>query len=93
MNDPVPQARRKFSAIQADLDAIAAKLKTTNDPNLKRDLLREMSILLREATLAANSFQEQRSLAHPPPTEDAPVLTQRRSLRLIRDARHEASRD
>jgi hypothetical protein len=57
MSDQVPEhPKRDFSLIQADLETVTAKLKATNDPNVKRELLREMRILLQEATLAANSL-------------------------------------
>jgi hypothetical protein len=47
---------RIFARIQTDLENVTAKLKATNDPNVKRELLREMRILIQEATLAANSL-------------------------------------
>jgi hypothetical protein len=57
MSDQVPEhPPRAFSLIQADLENVTAKLEETNDPNLKRELLREMRVLLQEATLAANSL-------------------------------------
>ena len=54
MNDQIPPSPRDFSLIEADLEAVTQKLRATNDPNLKRDLLRQMRTLLQEATLVAN---------------------------------------
>lgn len=55
MSDQAPERPiRAFPLIQADLENVTEKLKATNDPNVKRELLREMRTLLQEATLAAN---------------------------------------
>jgi hypothetical protein len=55
MSDQAPEPLlRAFSLIQVDLENVTAKLEATNDPNRKRELLREMRGLLQEATLAAN---------------------------------------
>jgi hypothetical protein len=48
------QPLRDFAQIQSDLAQVAEKLKATNDPTLKRELLRQMRILLQEATESAN---------------------------------------
>jgi hypothetical protein len=46
---------RYFSVVLTDLETALAKLKVTNDPNLRRLLLHEMRVLLLEATHVANS--------------------------------------
>ena len=51
-NDAQPS--RDFAKIQAELAEVAEQLKSTNDPNTKRELLRKMRILLQEATEYAN---------------------------------------
>jgi len=45
---------REFTKIQGDLAQVTEQLQATNDPNLKRELLRKMRILLQEATESAN---------------------------------------
>ena len=39
----------EFAKLQRDLDKTLSKLKRTRDPNVRRDLLREMRLLLMEA--------------------------------------------
>jgi hypothetical protein len=47
---------RKFSDIQADLEAVLAKLKDNHDPEQRREFLHRMRVLLQEATIVANSL-------------------------------------
>ena len=42
-------AQREFSEVQKDLEDILTKIKGTNDPTLRRSLLRDMKLLLKEA--------------------------------------------
>ncbi len=39
----------EFAKLERDLDKTLSKLKKTRDPNVRRDLLREMRLLLMEA--------------------------------------------
>jgi membrane protein insertase Oxa1/YidC/SpoIIIJ len=56
MTDVPQTASRKFSEIQADLEAVTAKLKGHLSGDERRELLRRMRALLQEATVAANSL-------------------------------------
>jgi len=56
MSDAPKDPCRTFSEIQADLETILAKLSNNHDPEQRRELLRQMSRLIQEATLAANSL-------------------------------------
>jgi hypothetical protein len=49
---------RDFPQVQRDLEEVLSKLKTSVDPNVRKDLLREMRRLLADAE----------SLAHKPPS-------------------------
>jgi hypothetical protein len=42
-------AKDEFAEVQRNLEAIASELKTANDPDRRRRLLREMSRLVAEA--------------------------------------------
>jgi hypothetical protein len=53
-----------FDKVQRQLEAIASELKTANDPNRRRMLLREMSRLLAEA---------ERIVYRPPKMSDKPT--------------------
>ena len=46
----------EFAEVQRKLDELVAKLKATQDPNLRRELLKEMRLLLVEAERIAYSL-------------------------------------
>lgn len=54
MPDDARVLPRDFSSIQADLEAITAKLRNNLDPDQRRELLRQMRTLIQEATIAAS---------------------------------------
>jgi hypothetical protein len=56
-------AKDDFAEVQQKLEAIASELKTANDPNRRRTLLREMSRLVAEA---------ERISSQPPKMSDEP---------------------
>jgi hypothetical protein len=56
MSSVHPVSTRPFAEIRADLEMITIKLKETFDPDSRRELLREMHVILQEADLAANSL-------------------------------------
>jgi hypothetical protein len=54
---PATSNNTEFAKVQSKLDETLAKLKTVNDPNLRRELLREMRQLVAEAERLAFSLQ------------------------------------
>jgi hypothetical protein len=52
---------RDFPQVERELEEVISKLKTTLDPNVRKDLLREMRRLLADAE----------SLAHKPPSSSS----------------------
>jgi hypothetical protein len=47
---------RDFPQVQRDLEEVLSKLKTTLDPNVRKDLLREMRRLLADAERLAHKL-------------------------------------
>jgi hypothetical protein len=56
MSDTTQLNQRNFATIQAELERITADLKTIHDPERRRELLRQMRVLIQEATQVANSL-------------------------------------
>jgi hypothetical protein len=47
--EPIPYGQNDFAEVQWQLEATASGLKTANDPEFRRKLLRKMSRLIAEA--------------------------------------------
>ena len=65
---------RDFREVQKDLDNILSKIDGTNDPALRRSLLRDMMRLLKEAEHLSQSndlLPMIQSAARPKPSKDA----------------------
>jgi hypothetical protein len=54
---PDTENRPEFPEVQRELDEIITKLKATNDPNLRRELLKQMGKLVAEAERLAYSLK------------------------------------
>jgi hypothetical protein len=54
---PEAENRSQFSEVQRKLDETISKLKATNDLSLRRELLKEMGQLVREAERLAYSLK------------------------------------
>jgi len=46
---------RDFAEVQRDLEEAARRLKATNDPKVRREILKEMGYLLKEADRIAST--------------------------------------
>jgi uncharacterized protein YpuA (DUF1002 family) len=56
MQDAAKKSSRDFAEIQREIEQLTTRLNTVNHPESRRELLRQMRILLQELTDAANSL-------------------------------------